>query len=197
MQVPPEIAFRKIDATQLLKDAIDAGIESLEEVYDRIISCRVMVEETNSGRKSGKLNHVRVDLTVPGGEVVVNQNPPKDPEVQDLHSAVDEAFEIARRRLREYARKQRGDVKVRNLPPHGRVVTLVDDESPRYGFLITEEGREVYFHENAVVNGGYDALDVGDEVCYHEQAGDKGPQASSVNPLRIDEIPVKKDVPLR
>jgi cold shock CspA family protein/ribosome-associated translation inhibitor RaiA len=196
MQVPPEIAFRNVEPTRLLKDAVAAGIESLEEVYERIISCRVMVEETNPGRRSGRLNHVRVDITVPGGEVVVNRNPPKDPEGQDLFLAVDQAFDVARRRLREYARKQRGDVKVRELPPHGRVVKLVDDESPRYGFLIAGDGREIYFHENSVRNDGYDDLDVGDEVRFHEQAGNDGPQASVVEPLRFDAVPVEENIPL-
>jgi cold shock CspA family protein/ribosome-associated translation inhibitor RaiA len=183
MQVPPEIAFRNVQATEPLKEAIAAGIDSLEEVYDRLISCRVMVEETNPARRTGKLNHVRIELSMPGREVVVNRNPPRHPDSQDLFMAVGEAFEIARRRLREHARIQRGEVKARELPPHGRIVKLVDDETPRYGFILSAEGRDIYFHENSLVRGSsFDDLEVGDEVRFHESAGDEGPQASTVEP---------------
>ncbi|MBW3535784.1 MAG: HPF/RaiA family ribosome-associated protein, partial [Gemmatimonadetes bacterium] len=84
MDVPPEVAFRKVEPTDAVKQLIADGIDDLEEVYGRITSCRVMVEETNPGRKAGKLNHVRLDIGVPGSEIVVNRNPPEHPSSQDL-----------------------------------------------------------------------------------------------------------------
>ncbi len=187
MDVPPEVAFRNVEASDALKEIIAEGIDDLEEVYDRLTSCRVMVEETNPGRKAGKLNHVRIDLGVPGSEIVINRNPPEHPASQDLHAAVREAFQTARRQLREFKRRQQGDVKRRDLPPHGRVVKLaVDGTGERFGFLMAEDGREIYFHENAVLDDGYDDLEVGDEVRFAESGGDEGPMASTVAPLDVD-----------
>ena len=52
----------------------------------------------------------------------------------------------------------------------------------RYGFILSADGAEIYFHENALVGTDYDELAVGDEVSYamHDKEGIKGPQASTV-----------------
>jgi len=200
MQVPPEIAFRHIEPTEELKDRIHEGIRSLEEVYDGIICCRVMVEETNPARRAGKLNHVRLDITVPRGEIVVNRKPPEHPATQDLTQAIGEAFDTARRQLIEFKRVQRGEVKTPGLPPHGRIIRLMRDQiSSRYGFIETGDGKELYFHENAVVGMDYDDMDEGMEVRYAEGEGENGPQASTVGPLHEHAIGPRhdKEIPLK
>lgn len=200
MDVPPEIAFRNVEATEELKSRILDGISDLEEVHDRVVSCRVMVEETNPGRSAGRLNHVRIEVSVPHHQVVVNRNPPEHPATQDLRQAINEAFQKARRKLREVKEKQRGHVKVRDLPPHGRVVRLLTDETGvRFGFLHSRDGREIYFHENALVDLDYDDLEVGTEVRFAEEQGNEGPQASTVAPLNRDHVgpAQEEEVPLR
>ena len=194
MDVPPEIAFRDVEPTDALKAEIQDRIADLETVYSRLTSCRVMVESASNGGSAERIK-VRIDMTVPGNELVVRRDPPAQGPRQDVFSAVDEAFDTARRRLREFARKQRGDVKNHDLPPHGRVIKLFEDEG--YGFLETEDGREIYFHENAVQEGDYEDLEVGTEVRYAEAQGDEGPQASTVVPLSDEEILRDRDVPLQ
>ena len=49
-----------------------------------------------------------------------------------------------------------------------------------YGFLETADGHDVYFHENSVLNNAFGRLEVGDEVRFHEEGGEEGPQASTV-----------------
>jgi cold shock CspA family protein/ribosome-associated translation inhibitor RaiA len=200
MQVPPEIAFRNIEPTEDLKQRILEGIASLEEVYDRITSCRVMVEDTNPGRRNGKLHHVRIDVTIPRSELVINRNPPAHPTSHDLPQAIGEAFDKARRQLLELKRIQRGDVKTPGLPPHGRVVRLVEESaSGRYGFLETGNGREIYFHENAIAGMEFEDLEEGMEVRFVESEGNEGPQASLVMPLgELDIAPGREEeIPLR
>lgn len=194
MDVPPEIAFRDVEPTDTLKEEIQERITDLEKVYSRLTSCRVMVESASNGSSTERFK-VRIDMTVPGNELVVRREPRAQGPRQDVYSSVDEAFDIARRRLKEFARKQRGDVKSHDLPPHARVIKIFGDEG--YGFLETEDGREIYFHENAVHQGDFDDLDVGTEVRYHEAQGEKGPQASTVVPLSEDEIRRDRDVPLQ
>jgi len=199
MQVSPEVAFRNVEPTDELKARILEGIRSLEEVHEGIISCRVMVEDTAPGRTSGKLHHVRLDITVPRNEVVINRNPPANPTSNDLPQAVNEAFDKARRQLLELKRIQKGEVKTTGLPPHGRVVKLlVDDAGVRYGFLMTGDGRELYFHENAVIGIEYDDLEIGMEVRYAEGDGLEGPQASTVASLESHEVGPKQvhEIPL-
>jgi len=48
------------------------------------------------------------------------------------------------------------------------------------GFIEGGDGREVYFHRNAVLEG-FDGLQVGSEVRFAEEQGVEGPQASTVS----------------
>jgi cold shock CspA family protein len=52
-----------------------------------------------------------------------------------------------------------------------------------YGFLETHDERRIYFDRNSVGDGGFDHLEVGTTVHYSEEAGEKGPQASMVDPI--------------
>ena len=69
-------------------------------------------------------------------------------------------------------------VKTRHIPLHGKVTYMAPFDG--YGYITTPDNREIYFHENAVLNGGYKFLEVGDEVRFAEEDGEKGPQASSL-----------------
>lgn len=178
MDVPPEIAFRNVEATPAVEDKILEGIDRLEKVYDRLVSVRIMVEDPNPGRESGNLYHIRIDMGVPGKEIVVHRKPTQDPQ-EDLPQAVGQAFNVARRRLRKFSEMQRGEVKTHTPQPHGRVLRLFPGED--YGFIGSEDGREIYFHRNSVIDGDFEDLEVGTIVRFAEERGEKGPQASTVH----------------
>jgi len=196
MILPVQITFRNLESSKPLDTLIRGQVEELEKYYGRIISCRVVVEVPERHHRSGSIYHVRIDLGVPGGEVVVKEGPSLHGAAQDVgeekaekHLEVDvphkdvrlairDAFRKARRRLQDYARRQRGDVKTHPPSLDGRVTRLFPDEG--YGFLQTPDEREVYFHRNAVLHEAFDRLKVGTEVHFAEEMGEKGPQASSV-----------------
>ena len=180
MDVPPEIAFRNVEPTETLKALIQEGIASLEKVHPRLVSCRVMVEEVNRG-----FPHVRLDIGVPGKELVVNnKETPVDPSNRDVAAAIREAFDVARRQLREQRVRQSVEWKRRDRAPTGRVLRLVmDSPSDRYGFLLSEDGREVYFHESSLRELSYDDLVEGMEILFTETSGKEGASAASVSPL--------------
>ena len=119
-----------------------------------------------------------IDVRTPAGEVAISRMPDDEHGHEDVYVAIRDAFDAARRRLKNKVRKSRGRVKVHETPPHGKVTALhpVDD----YGWITDSEGREIYFHRNAVVNADFDDLGVGVDVRFAEEAGDHGPQASSV-----------------
>ncbi|HKI85179.1 MAG TPA: cold shock domain-containing protein, partial [Thermoanaerobaculia bacterium] len=116
---------------------------------------------------------VRVDLRVPGGDLLVERQ-----NADELPTAIHQAFDAAKRRLEDYARRQRGDVKRHQPTPEGRIVKLMPDDN--YGFLETTDGRELYFHRNSVLAPGFDRLAIGTGVRFAEEVGDEGPQASTV-----------------
>lgn len=107
MDVPPEVAFRNVERNEAVDEKIVEGIEKLEKVHPRLTSCRIAVEDPNPGRESGRLYRIRIDLGVPGGEVVVTRDPPRRPD-EDLLQAVGDAFDTARRRLRKHVEKNMG-----------------------------------------------------------------------------------------
>jgi cold shock CspA family protein/ribosome-associated translation inhibitor RaiA len=179
MKVPLQVTFRNVDHS----DAIDARVRErvgwLEEFNDQIISCRVVVGLPHKHHLTGNICHVSVNLRVPGQEIVVNRSPDLQGAHKDMYIAIHDTFDEVRRRLEDYTRMRRRDVKRSVLPPTGRIVRLkVEDEE--YGFLMTDDGREIYFHSNSVIGNNYDKLEVGTEVRFSEEMGEKGPQASSV-----------------
>jgi cold shock CspA family protein len=184
VDVPPEIAFRNVEPTETLKALIEDGIASLEKVHPRLVSCRVMVEEVNRG-----FPHVRLDIGIPGSELVVNNREvPVDPPSREVAGAIREAFDIARRQLRERRMRQSVERKRRDRAPTGRILRFATDSpSDRYGFLLSEDGREIYFHESSLRDLAYDDLVEGMEVRFTETSGKEGANASSVSPLNVAE----------
>lgn len=183
MQFPPEVAFRGFEADEWLKDTVQQEITKLDDYFDRIIGCRVMVELPHQRREEGNPYHVRIELSVPGRNLVVNRSTmARERERETQMTALDEAFAAIRRRLEDYVRELRGDVKVKQEQAQGRIWRLypAGAEGERYGFIRTPDGGDVYFHENSLLEVGFDDVDVGSQVRFHEEQGVEGPQASTV-----------------
>lgn len=174
MQVPLEISARWITLTPDLESELRRRADKLERFYNRITSCRIAVEQhTANHHQEGGPYRVRLDITVPGSELV------SDKEADDLYGAVRAAFDAAERQVDAYSQKQRGEVKTPVGPPQGPVIRIMRDEG--FGFIAAADGREIYFHRNAVLDPpGFDKLEVGSVVRYTEQQGFEGPQASTV-----------------
>jgi ribosome-associated translation inhibitor RaiA len=107
MKLPLQIAARGVELGSETETLIRRHAEKLDRYYDRIMGMRVMVEVPQRQMGEPIVHNVHIDITVPGGEVVVKRQ--AHPE---LHTAIQRAFEAARRRLQDYARRQRGEVKV-------------------------------------------------------------------------------------
>src|SRR5512134_2414421 len=106
MQIPLQISLHGIAHSDALYDAIRAKAQKLERYYERVMSCRVVLELDARHKRQGKQFVVRIDLKVPGGEIAVTHE-----HDEELEIALRDAFDAARRRLEDYARVQRGDVK--------------------------------------------------------------------------------------
>lgn len=117
MQIPLQITFHGIDHSDAVEDRIREKAGKLEQLFDRITSCRVVIEahhrNTSSLHRKGEPFHIRVDLTLPGTELVVKRDP-KDPHVnEDIIVALREAFDSMERQLKDYVARLRGEVKQR------------------------------------------------------------------------------------
>jgi cold shock CspA family protein/ribosome-associated translation inhibitor RaiA len=179
MEVPVTITFHNLDRSDWIEEDVRGHLEQLEEFYDRITSCHVVVEAPHRHHRHGNLYRVRIVLSVPNRELVVDHDRGDHPEHADLHVAIRDGFTALRRQLEDFVRDLRGDVKAHAVPPHGRVTRILPEEG--YGFIETADGRSVYFHCNSVLDAAFRELKPGTEVRFVEEAGDKGPQASSVH----------------
>lgn len=185
MQIPLQITFRDIPSSESMEADIREHADRLERVYDRITRCRVVVEAPHRRQHQGKLYHVRIDLTVPGGELIVNREPHEHRAHEDAYVAIRDAFTAATRQLEDYARRQRGDIKTHEGPPAGQITRLFPKEG--YGFIETPDGRQIYFHRHSVVDDEFTRLAVGSIVqfVHAENESDKGPQATTVKLLTV------------
>jgi cold shock CspA family protein/ribosome-associated translation inhibitor RaiA len=178
MRLPLQIAFHNMSPSEGIEAIIRKKTARLDRFAEHIMGCRVVVEAPHKHHRHGNQYQVRIDLTLPGGEIVVNREASEHTEHQDLQIAIRDAFDSARRQVEEYVRRQRGAVKVHESPPHGRVSKLFPEEG--YGFINAPDGRQIYFHKHSVLHDGFDRLEVGTEVAFVEEEGNKGPQASTV-----------------
>jgi cold shock CspA family protein len=179
MQLPVQIAYHNLTPTPGMKAIIQEHAARLDEFYNHVMGCRVVVDVPHKHHREGNLYQVRIDITVPSGEIVVNREPSLHESNKDFRQAVRDAFDAAVRQLEDFARKQRQAVKHHEPLPRAKVARLFAEED--YGFLETPEGREVYFHKDSVLGGGFEQLQIGTEVSFAEEMGDKGPQASAVH----------------
>lgn len=178
MQIPVQITFRHMETSPALETRIRERATELERFHPNLTGCRVVVEQEHGHHHQGNLYHVRVDLTLPGHELIAGRSSPKHQAYEDAHVAVRDAFDSLRRQLEDLARRERREVKQHDTPPHGRISALMPAEDR--GTITTPDGREIYFHRHSVVNANFDQLEVGVEVRFAEEMGERGPQASSV-----------------
>jgi cold shock CspA family protein len=83
--------------------------------------------------------------------------------------------------LQDQVRRLQGHTKQHDGQPIGTVTRL--DPSGEFGFLEAADGHELYFHRNSVLDDGFRKLAAGTRVTFAEEAGEKGPQASTVKLL--------------
>jgi len=178
MQLPIQIAFHNMDRSEVLEDKVREHAAKLDEFCDHIMSCRVVVEVPHHHHHAGNQYQVRIDVTVPDGEIVVNREAPEHTAYKEFDVALRDAFDAARRQLEDYVRRRRGLTKEHEALPHAKVSKLFPEEG--YGFLQTPDGREIYFQRHSVLHEAFDRLQIGTEVSFAEEAGKKGPQASTV-----------------
>lgn len=182
MLIPLQITYRRVEESEALSALVRARASKLERFYEHVTGCRVLIEQPHHHRHSGEHFHVRIDLTVPGGELVVERAPSERSRNEDAYVAVTDAFRAARRELQDYVRKRRGHTKTHESTPHGRVRKLFPEEG--YGFIETDDGREVYFNRKSVLHDAFPRLADGARVRFVEEAGERGPQASTVELVR-------------
>jgi ribosome-associated translation inhibitor RaiA len=103
-----QIAFRGMETSPSVETQVRHRAEELQRLSDRMSACRVTLGAAHRRHRQGTIYHVRVELAVPGGKIVVNREPGENHAHEDMHVAVRDAFDAARRRLQDHLRRLDG-----------------------------------------------------------------------------------------
>jgi ribosome-associated translation inhibitor RaiA/cold shock CspA family protein len=187
MQVPLEIAFHNVEHSDWAENEIRNHVARLEDIYKRLTSCRVRVDQRASNVQQTIPPVVRIEIGLPGHKDIVVAHEPERLQRKfqrpDLHNAINEAFRVAERQLTEFKDKLADRTKAALTHEAanefmGQVAELAPEKD--HGFVLTKEGGLLYFHRNAVLVGDFDRLRRGDAVSYVEEVGDTGPMATKI-----------------
>lgn len=179
--LPVQITIRNIPASPALETHIRKKTEKLKQYFDRISSCRVVIELPKKHLHQGKLYNVRIDVTVPGKELAATRKCDAD-----VYVAIRDAFDAIERQLEEHGRRRHGRVKTHDDVMHGHVIRLIPQEG--YGFIEGIDGNEYYFSMTNVSYPHFEQLSIGDAVEYISQTQNDGRQAHRVIKERHNHI---------
>jgi ribosomal subunit interface protein len=183
MQTSSEITWHSMDPIPHVAKRIEHRIDRLEQFFGRIIRCHVVVEAPHQRHRQGNCYEVRLDVTVPGGELSIDRRPGDDHAHTDVLVAVRDAFDAMERQLRRWKDEHSGRPEVHAAPLQGRIAEI--DPNAGSGQIACTDGRLVYFHRNSVVGGKFDELSAGDTVELVVDRGQDavGAHASTVRPI--------------
>lgn len=171
--LPVQITIRDIPASSTLESHIRTKTSKLEQFHDRLTSCRVVVEFQQKHKHRGKLYNVRIDITVPGKEMVTTKKTD-----EDIYIAIRDAFAAITRQLDNHSHKRHGRVKTHSDVMHGHVARMREEEG--YGFIEGTDGNEYYFSVTNVRSPGFERLLIGDAVEYIPEPVSEGWQACHI-----------------
>jgi ribosomal subunit interface protein len=116
MAVPLQLTYHNMEPSAAVESAVQEKVDKLGQFSDQITACHVTVDAPHKHQHKGKLYSVLIELHVPDTEIVVSRNPSENHAHEDVYVAIRDAFNSARRQLKEYEQRRRGQVKTHEPP---------------------------------------------------------------------------------
>ncbi len=171
-----KVETRNVELRKGWQKKIDEEKEKLVRHFANfLLRLRVSIEATVHHKEGGY--ELKLVASVPNDTVVVTRKG------ENVGPLLVEAFDVLALQMKEIVRKKRQSQKSSDAAmDDGAQFGIIRKVSPfeSYGFIVSRDAREIYFHENALKDISIDSLTEGDSVVYGESLGDKGPQASWV-----------------
>lgn len=174
MKLPVHIQFQGMEPSDALEASAREHAHRLESFAPNIMTCRVHIDLEQKHKHQGRPYGVRIDLTLPGHELVVNRV-----QDEDVYVALRDAFDHMKRQLEDVVRKSRGQEKQHAVPLHGEVVRL--DGEGGFGFIRTPDGNEYYFSRDNVAGTPFEHVLTGSAVQFIPEVAGEGLQAKRVS----------------
>lgn len=170
-----KIEARNVELRKSWQTKITEEQEKLIRHYPNfVLHLRISIEATTHYKEGGF--EIKLVATVPNDTVVVTRSG------ESVRAVLTESFDVLTLQIKEIQRKKRKGQKTPNNVEEVDNVGIIRKLSPHesYGFIMSTDNRDIYFHENALKNVNMEDLAEGDSVIFGETQGDKGPQASWV-----------------
>lgn len=103
MDTPLQVSYRGFEPDPDLDALIAEHVAKLERFHPHLVSCRIVVELPHRQQQRTPRYHVRIDMAVPGNEIVVSHDHTEEEALRDVRRAVHDAFVDAKRRLQDHA----------------------------------------------------------------------------------------------
>jgi ribosomal subunit interface protein len=173
-----QIESRNIAMTPRWRAEIDARMQALQNGHEDLMHGRVTLSKNRHHKKADNVAEAVIVVSVKGRHTVTARKREKS-----FEEAIREAFQAVEVELRKIREKRAShEVGIPGGPPlHGVIARILPVEG--YGFILDDTGTEVYFHRNALHDMDFDQLDEGVEVTFNMEPGEKGLQATTVNPV--------------
>jgi ribosome-associated translation inhibitor RaiA len=109
VQTPLQLTFRSMAHSDALAAHIRRRAEELERLFDRIISCHVVIELAGHHHRKGDRYRVSINLGLSGHELIVSHDPSDNRDLESAQAAADRAFIEMARQLEDWVKRKRGD----------------------------------------------------------------------------------------
>ncbi len=114
--MPIDVTFRGMETSEFVTARAREHAQQLMEFASEIVGCRVVIEAPTAHHHHGQPFHVRVQLMVPGNDIIVDRDPGRGVQAHDdVYVALADAFQVARRRIEELGRKRREETRRRDV----------------------------------------------------------------------------------
>lgn len=172
-----KIEAKNLDIRKSWQEKIEEERNKLIRHYaNLVLHLRVTIEATPGYKEGGY--EVRLVATVPNDTVAVKRWG------ESVRSLLVEAFDIMGAQLKDIVKKKQNhkSVKLQGAAIDGNASGVIRKIFPdeAYGFIITDDKLDVFFHANSLRDIAMSDLAEGDEVLFAMEDGDKGPQATWV-----------------
>jgi ribosomal subunit interface protein len=168
-----EIQSQHVDVAPAWRQLIEDRAAKLAARYPELMRLHVTLRRGRHHRSG--IDEVDVVANVPGRSLRAAK------EEEDMTAALRAALVSIERELRGYHEQRRHFGKVPGPRPRGTILRVFPERD--YGFILTSDGQEVYFHHNALREIDFGTLPVGLPVEFDLEQGERGPQAARVFPV--------------
>ncbi|HEY8537788.1 MAG TPA: HPF/RaiA family ribosome-associated protein [Steroidobacteraceae bacterium] len=180
MQSPARITFKNTEPSAAVEARVHEHIAHLERFHPELIGCHVEIAALPVRARLHAAHDVQIELHTPDRVFRVRSETQEQEAYLDVFVALRDAFDAAKRLLRQQAAERNGE-------PHRSTVSrigTIEHLAKGYGRIAADDGHTVYFHRNCLRDTKFGALSVGTIVEFEEELGNHGPQAATVRPWR-------------